>query len=108
VVTKTAIGRSAAVALSPAVVRQMLRDSAAVAVRRAMRGEFRPFRLPRPYTVEFVLRRSFPQEYVTATEALEAWRGRLERIGDRTYRFVTSDARELARLFDDIELVVLR
>jgi D-amino peptidase len=108
VVTKTAIGRSAAVGFSPAVVRQLLRDSAAVAVRRAMRGEFRPFRLPRPYTVEFVLRRSFPQEYVTATEALEAWRGRLERIGDRTYRFVTNDARELARLFDDIELVVLR
>jgi D-amino peptidase len=106
VVTKIAVGRSAAVTWSPAMVRQMLADSAAVAVRRAMRGEIRPFRLERPYTVEFDLRRSFPQEYVTATDTITAFR--LQKTGERSYRFVTDDAREIARLFDVIELIVLR
>jgi D-amino peptidase len=106
VVTKIAVGRTAAVTYSPAMVRQMLADSAAVAVRRAMRGEIRPFRLEKPYTVEFDLRRSFPQEYVTATDSITAFR--LEKTGDRSYRFVTNDAREMARLFDVIELIVLR
>jgi D-amino peptidase len=45
VVTKIAIGGSAGVTWSPAVVRQMLFDSAAAGVRRAMRGEIQPFRL---------------------------------------------------------------
>jgi D-amino peptidase len=106
VVTKWAIGRSAAVTLSPAVVRQMIRDSAAVAVRRAMRGELRPFTLPRPYTVEFDLRASYPAEYVTGVDALQGFQ--LQKTGERSYRFVTNDAREMARLFDAIELVVLR
>ncbi len=106
VVTKWAIGRSAAVTLSPAVVRQMIHDSAAVAVRRAMRGELRPFTLPRPYTVEFDLRASYPPEYVTGVDSLQGFT--LQKTGERSYRFVTSDAREMARLFDAIELVVLR
>jgi D-aminopeptidase len=106
VVTKIAVGRTAAVTYSPAMVRQMLADSAAVAVRRAMRGEIRPFRLEKPYTVEFNLRRSFPQEIVAATDSITAFR--LEKTGDRSYRFVTSDAREMARLFDAIEVIVLR
>jgi hypothetical protein len=33
---------------------------------------------------------------------------RLEKTGDRTYRLTTMDAREMARLLDAIELVVLR
>jgi len=106
VVTKWAIGRSAAVTLSPAVVRQMLADSAAVAVRRAMRGELRPFTMQRPYTVEFDLRASFPQEYVTGVDSLQGFQ--FQKTADRTYRFVTNDAREMARFFDAIELVVLR
>jgi D-amino peptidase len=106
VVTKWAIGRSAAITLSPAVVRQMLADSAAVAVRRAMRGEFTPFRLARPYQVEFALRRSYPAELIAPVDTLSGFR--LEKTGERTYRFVTRDAREMARLLDAIELVVLR
>jgi len=106
VVTKWPIGRNAGVTLSPAVVRQMLMDSAAVAVRRAMRGEVRPFTMDRPYTVDFDLRASFPQEYVTGVDSLQGFR--FQKTGDRSYRFVTSDAREMARLFDAIELVVLR
>jgi len=106
VVTKWAIGRSAAITLSPAVVRQLLADSAAVAVRRAMRGEFAPFTLTRPYQVEFALRRSYPAELIAPVDTLSGFR--LEKTGDRTYRFVTRDAREMARLLDAIELVVLR
>lgn len=106
VVTKWPIGRSAGITLSPAVVRQMLADSAAVAVRRATRGEIRPFTLTRPYTVEFDLRASFPQEYVTGVDSLQGFT--LQKTGERSYRFVTDDAREMARLFDAIEQVVLR
>jgi D-amino peptidase len=106
VVTKWAIGRSAAITLSPAVVRQMLADSAAVAVRRAMRGEFKPFTLARPYQVEFALRRSYPAELIAPVDTLSGFR--LEKTGERTWRFVTRDAREMARLLDAIELVVLR
>jgi D-amino peptidase len=106
VVTKWAIGRNAAITLSPAVVRQMLADSAAVAVRRAMRGEFTPFTLARPYQVEFALRRSYPAELVAPVDTLTGFR--LEKTGERSYRFVTRDAREMARLLDAIELVVLR
>ena len=66
----------------------------------------RPFTLPKPYTVEFTLRASYPQDYVTATDSLSGYR--LEKTAERSYRFVTNDAREMARLFDAIELIVLR
>lgn len=106
VITKYALSRSAAVTHSPAVVRQMMRDSGAVAVRRAMRGEFRPFTLEKPYRVVFALRRSYPQEYVVGVEAIRGFT--LRKLGERVWEFTTSDARELARLLDAIELVVLR
>jgi D-amino peptidase len=106
VVTKWALSRSAAITMSPAAVRQMLADSAAVAVRRAMRGEFRPFSLGRPLTVEFEMRASYPAEYIAMVDTISSFR--LEKTGPRSYRFVTSDAREMARLFDVIELIVLR
>jgi len=106
VITKWAIGRNAGITLSPAVVRQMLADSAAVAVRRAQRGEFRPFTLAKPYQIELALRASYPAELIAPIDTLSAFR--LEKTADRTYRFVTTDAREMARLLDAIELVVLR
>src|SRR5882672_3584916 len=58
VTTKYAVGRMAAITFSPARVRRMLQDSAAVAVRRARSGAFKPYRLAKPYRVEFTLRRS--------------------------------------------------
>ena len=106
VVTKYALSRSAAVTYSPAVVRQMLRDSAAVAIRRAMRDEFQPFTVEKPYRIEFALRRSYPAQYVTDVDAISGFQ--LTKTGDRTWQFTTSDARELARLLDAIETVVLR
>lgn len=106
VITKWALGSNAAITLSPAVVRQMLADSAAVAVRRALRGEIRPFTLPKPYQIDFTLRRSYPDSLVAPLDTLSTFR--LTKTGDRTYRFVTDDAREMARLLDAIEVMVLR
>jgi len=105
IVTKYAVGRMAAITFSPARVRRMLQDSAAVAVRRAMAGAFKPYRLPKPYRVEFTLRRSYPEMIVQGVDSLR-WQG-LEKTGDRAYRLVTSDARQMGYLLDAIERVVL-
>jgi D-amino peptidase len=104
-VTKFAVGRMAAITFSPARVRRLLQDSAAVAVRRAMRGGFKPYRLPKPYRVEFTLRRSYPEMVVQGVDSLH-WQD-LEKTGDRSYRLVTSDARHMGYLLDAIERVVL-
>lgn len=106
VTTKYAVGRMAAITFSPARVRRMLQDSAGVAVRRAKGGGFRPYRLQKPYRVEFALRRSYPDLVVQGVDSLH-WQG-LEKTGDRSYRLVTSDARVMGYLLDAIERVVLR
>ncbi len=108
VVTKIAVGTNAAVTFSPASVRAMLRDSARVAVARAVRHEIRPFRLDKPYQVDLVLRRTFAQNIADAVDSLAASTPGFTRTGERTYHFVTSDAREIARLFDLIEEIALR
>jgi len=106
VVTKVAVGRSAAIAHSPARVRGMLEAAAREAVAREQRGDFKPFTLARPYTVEFTLRPSFPAEVVAGVDGLAAeWK--MERTGARSWRLVTDSARRLAWLLDAIELVVL-
>jgi D-amino peptidase len=105
VVVKYALGRSAAITWSPAVVRRMVADSAAVAARRAVRGEFRPFTLTKPYNVEFTLRHSYPAEYVAGVDAITGFA--VTKTGERSYRYTTNDARDMARLFDAIERVVL-
>jgi len=105
IVTKYAVGRMAAITFSPARVRRLLQDSAAVAVRRAMGGGFKPYRLPKPYRVEFTLRRSYPEMIVQGVDSLR-WPG-LEKTGDRSYRLVTTDARQMGYLLDAIERVVL-
>ncbi len=107
VVTKLAMGANAAVTWSPAAVRLMLHDSARVAIARVMRGEIPPFRLDKPYQVDLVLRRSFPQNIADAVDSLQGF-PEFRKMGERTYHFVTSDARELARLFDMIEVIALR
>ena len=105
IVTKYAVGRMAAITFSPARVRRMLRDSAAVAVRRAMRGDFKPFRLERPYHVAFVLRHSYPASVVAGLDSLN-WSG-LQKTGERSYSLTTDDARQMGYLLDTIERVVL-
>jgi D-amino peptidase len=107
VVVKTAVGRSAAIAYSPQRVRKMLYDSSVVAIKRAMAGRYKPFVLPKPYTVEFSVRRSYPAEYIAGIDSLMT-RYQFEKAKDRDYRMVTSSAKEIAYLLDAIERVVLR
>ncbi len=107
IVTKRAVGRSAAITSSPAQVRRELRAGAAEAVRRERAGEFPPLTMEKPYRVEFTLRRSFPDSVVTAIAGLEEFK--LERTGGtRSFRFVTESAREMGYLLDAIEETVLR
>jgi len=105
IVTKYAVGRMAAITFSPTLIRRMLRDSAGVAVRRAMRGDFTPFHLEKPYHVAFALRRSYPATVVAGVDSL-SWSG-LEKTAERSYRLTTDDARQMGYLLDAIERVVL-
>lgn len=107
VVVKTAVGPSAAITVSPKKVQQMLRDSTAVAVRRAMEKRYQPYTLAKPYQVEFILRRSYPAEYVAGVDSLMP-SYKMEKTGDRTYKMKTSSARQIGYLLDAIESVVLR
>ncbi len=108
VTVKTAVGGNAAITWGPKKVQQMLRDSTALAIRRAQQGGYQPFTLTKPYQVEFTLRRGYPDEYVTGVDQLMQ-RYRLQKPeAGRSYRFTTSSAREIAYLLDEIELVVLR
>jgi D-amino peptidase len=107
VVVKTAVGSSAAITYSPKRVQQMLRDSSAVAVKRAMEGRYKPFTLAKPYQVEFTVRRGYPQEYIAGIDSLMT-RHKFEKTGDRVYRLTTSSARDVGYLIDAIERVVLR
>jgi D-amino peptidase len=106
VVTKRAVGRSAAITYSPAKVRRMLQAGAAEAVRRERRGDFKPFTMDQPYNVEFKLRKSFPDSIVTAVAALTEFK--LEKTGERNFRLVTNSARQMGWLLDAIEETVLR
>ena len=106
VVVKKAVGRMAAITYSPARVRQLLAAGAAEAVRRERAGGIPPFTMPKPYRVEFTLRRSFPDTMVQQIAALEGYG--LEKTGDRSFRMTTDSARQMGYLFDAVELVVLR
>lgn len=107
VVVKTALSSSAAITYSPKRVQQMLRDSTALAIKRAMAKQYKPFTLAKPYRVEFDVRRSFPQEFIAGIDSLMP-RYRFEKSGDRQYRMTTSSARDIGYLLDAIERVVLR
>jgi D-amino peptidase len=106
VVTKRAVGRSAAITYSPARVRRLLQAGAAEAVRREQRGDFKPFALERPYRVEFKLRESFSDSIVQAVAGLSEFK--LEKTGARSFRYVSDSARRVGWLLDAIEEAVLR
>jgi D-amino peptidase len=106
VTVKVALGGAAAITHSPTKVQQMLAEGAREAVRRTMAGELKPFTLAKPYNVAFTLRRSYPDSMAAGVDRVVAqWGG--EKVGERSYRYVTSDARQLAWLIDRIEGVVL-
>jgi hypothetical protein len=84
----------------------MLQAGAAEAVRRERRGDFRPFTMARPYRVEFKMRESFPDSIVQAVAALSEFK--LEKTGERNFRYVTDSAPRMGWLLDAIEEAVLR
>jgi len=103
---KMALGGAAAITFSPTRVKQMLAEGAAEAVRRTKAGEIKPFTLQKPYRVEFALRGSYADSLMTGIDRVVGeWGG--EKVGPRSYRIVTSDARRLAYMIDRIEGVVL-
>jgi len=106
IVTKRAIGRSAAITYSPARVRRMLQAGAAEAVRRERRGDFKPLTMQRPYKVDFKLRQSYPDSIVKAVAALQEFR--LEPAGERAFRYTTDSAKQMGWLLDAIEETVIR
>lgn len=106
VVTKVAISRTSALTWSPARVRQMLADSAAVAVRRAMAKEFKPFTMPKPYRVAYTLRASYPDSVAQMIDAVK-FPG-VEKVGGRSYRFTASDAKQIGYLLDALEMPLVR
>ena len=106
IVTKRAVGRSAAITYSPAKVRRMLQTGAAEAVRRERRDDFKPFTLERPYRVEFTLRHSYPDSLIRGVATLPEFT--LEKTGDRSYRYVTDSAKQMGWLLDAIEELVIR
>ena len=106
IVTKYAVGRSAAITYSPAKVRAMLQAGATEAVKRAKKGEFKPLVLDKPYHVQFKLRRSFADSVVTQVAELKEWK--LEKVGDRTFNLTTNSAREMGWLLDAVEEIVIR
>jgi D-amino peptidase len=105
VTTKIALGSNSAITFSPTKVRALLEQGAREAVRRARAGEFRPFTLARPYTAEFTLRAGYPAKVIEGIDGLTAWK--LEKTGERSYRYVAQSAAELAYLLDAVEGVVL-
>lgn len=106
VVVKKAVGGSAAITWSPEHVRAQLERAAEEAVRRERQGDFAPFTMDKPYTVELTMRATYPAEYVQGVADLENFE--LEKTGERDFRFVTDDARQIGYLLDAIEEVVLR
>ena len=106
IVTKRAVGHSAAITYSPTKVRAMLKAGAVEAVRKEMAGGIKPFTMSKPYTVDFTLRASYPDSVVAGVKALREFK--LEQLAPRTFRLVTNSAREMGYLLDAIEGVVLR
>ncbi|HUP89581.1 MAG TPA: M55 family metallopeptidase [Longimicrobiales bacterium] len=106
VVDKIAVAGGAAITYSPKKVQSMLRDSARVAVARAMAGRYKPFTLAKPYDIQFTLRRLAP-EFVAGIDSLQT-RYKFEKVGDRQYKMSTSSAKDLGYLLDAMERVTLR
>jgi len=106
IVTKYAVGRSAAITYGPAKVRAMLQAGATEAVKRAKKAEFKPLVLQKPYQVQFKLRRSFADSVVTQVAGLTEFK--LDKVGDRTFTLTTNSAREMGWLLDAVEEIVIR
>jgi D-amino peptidase len=106
VITKYAVGRQAGITYSPAKVRQMVAAGAAEAVRKEKLGGFAPFRMDKPYRVEFTVQAAINDATVDQIAALPGFN--LEKTGPRSFRFTTSDARQIGYLIDAMQPAVVR
>ena len=106
VVVKQAISRNAALTWSPAHVRQMLMDSAAVAVRREIAGDFKPFTMPGPYNVRYTLRATYSDSVIALIDG-QKFPG-VEKVSGRNYKFTTTDVKQIGILLDVLEHPLVR
>jgi D-amino peptidase len=106
VVTKIAVGGNAAITFSPGKVQQMLKDSAALAVRREMRGDFKPFVMSRPYAVELTFRTFSDDTMRQIDELLD--RFNVKKLDGRSYAMTANRARDIGYFLDAVEVIVLR
>jgi D-amino peptidase len=106
VVNKIALGGNSAITYSPGKVQQMLRDSAAVAVRREQQGDFKPFTLPKPYRAEMTFR-TYSEETMRQIDELLP-RFNVTKVDARTYTMTANWARDIGYFIDAVEVIVLR
>lgn len=106
VITKYAVGRLAGITYSPAKVRQMIAAGAAEAVRREKTGAFPPFKLDKPYRVEFTVQNGMSADDIAEVAAMPGYA--LERTGPRSFRFTTESAKQIGYLIDAMQPVVIR
>lgn len=106
VITKYALGRIAGATYSPAKVRQLVSAGAAEAVRREKAGAFPPFKMDKPYRVEFTVQRAMTDDNITQVAAIPGFN--FERTGPRSFRFTTENARQIGSLIDAMQPVVIR
>jgi len=108
VITKYAVGRIAGITYSPAKVRQMVAAGAAEAVRREKAGAFPPFRMDKPYRVEFTVQNGMSDENIAQVAAMQVPGLTLERNGPRGFRFTTDNAKMIGYVIDAMQPVVIR
>ena len=92
VVVKTAGGSHAAASVHPTVARDLVRDGAERAVRRASAGELRVLEAGSPVTIEVDYARAIMADYAASFPGAD-------RVGDRTARFSYTDAESAYRAF---------
>jgi D-amino peptidase len=92
VVVKRGVSRRAAASVHPSVARDLVRDAAARAVKRARAGELRPLVLDPPVTIEVEYRNGGEADHAAVVPGAE-------RFGDRGVRFSAPDARTAYRGF---------
>ena len=92
VIVKEGVGRNAAASLHPSRARELVRQGAERAVRRAIAGELRPLVLQPPVVIEVAYRHAGVADHVAIVPGAE-------RVGDASVRHVGADAVEAYRGF---------
>jgi D-amino peptidase len=91
-VVKRSVSRRAAASVHPSIARDLVRDGAARAVRRAKAGELRPLVIDPPVTIEVEYRNAGEADHAAVVPGAE-------RLGDRAVRFTAQDMRTAYRGF---------